>query len=132
MPNFSQYMRDVHRTQICSVGKNISVHVQIRYQDFAPQFLSVIQMKYRRRADGTVDLENAVVRRIIVVYRHYANSNGHLRFDEQSLRVELHHLRYDCGWPMAARVLFLRVHKAIQRLKRRRIEEEIGKCSNEI
>ena len=92
--------------------------VHIRYQDLAPQSNSSILMKYRRRADGTVDLENAVVRRIIVVYRHYSDCNGHLRLDQKSLRAEIRALRYESGWPMVARVQFMRVHDAIQKLKK--------------
>ena len=85
-------------------------------------------MKYQRRADGTVDLEKAVVRRIIVVYRHYANSNGHVGFDQKSLQVEIRTLRYESGWPMVARVQFLRVHDAIQKLKKHQKDQAIAHC----
>ena len=98
-------------------------HVHIRCQDFAPQSILSIQMKYRRRADGIVDLENAVVRRIVVVYRHYTDCNGHVRFDQQSLQAEIRSLRYESGWPMVARVQFLRVHDAIKQLKKKRRAE---------
>ena len=84
-------------------------------------------MKTKFAIRGRVS-RRAIVRHLVVLYRHYTYPCGMVCMGVESVRAELRELRVRFGWPLVARIQLLRLHDAIEEFKRRREGEWIASC----